>query len=233
MTNPSSNKNTTPKKSNNANLETLTLTNIDFLFSKEKDKYEIVVENEIDKTTVNAASQHKAAKIEGLGEYNLNIGVNTLNIVVTAEDGTKKTYTIEIKRKDNNAYLKELTIWNVDFVLDKEILEYEVNVPNEVNSIKIEGLAESGLAKIEGLKEYELQEGINTIQIKITAEDDTEKVYTININREANQKKSEHTKKENHFLIYSLIGGGIIFITVGCVFILRIRKRNKSKKIKK
>ena len=49
----------------------------------------------ISSTTIN---QYASVDIDG--EYNLNVGKNTINIVVSAQNGAKKTYTLTITRKE-------------------------------------------------------------------------------------------------------------------------------------
>ena len=52
----------------------------------------------------------KATIKSGTGSVNLNVGDNTFNVVVKAQDGTEDTYTIKVKRLSNDVKLASLSI---------------------------------------------------------------------------------------------------------------------------
>jgi len=222
--------NSTPlKKSNNANLKSLTLSDIELNFKKDTLKYKLEVNGDISKINIEGIPEDNKAKINGLGEYDLNIGLNTLKIEVTAEDNTKKTYTLEIKRKDNNAYLENLSITSVNFEFQKEKLEYDIEIEESIKNIEINGVSSSSLATIEGLGLYELNEDNTTINIKVTAEDETTNTYIFNIkkknNKEEIKEKISNEKKNNkpNYLIYSGIGLLAIIFVVAAIIIIKIK----------
>lgn len=167
------------KKSNNANLSNIKISNIDFEFKKDTLEYNLEVKNNIESINIEATPEDNKAKVEGIGEQKLSIGVNTINLIVVSEDGTKQTYTINIKRKDNNTYLNNLTIENIDFKFDKDTFKYELEVKRDIENITIEGTPESETSKIEGLGTYELLEEETTINITVTSEEETSKTYTL------------------------------------------------------
>ena len=87
--------------STNADLKSLSY-NISPSFSKYTLKYTLEVENEIDKVTIKATKADSSASVAGIGEKALTEGINKFNVVVTAEKGNKKTYVVEITRKELN-----------------------------------------------------------------------------------------------------------------------------------
>lgn len=92
---------TTTTKSSNANLSNLGITPNDFKgFKSGTTAYNVTVPNDVAQVTVYAKLQDSKAKLTGTGVQKLNVGKNTLNVVVTAEDGTKKTYTINVTREE-------------------------------------------------------------------------------------------------------------------------------------
>ena len=94
----------TSTKSNNTNLSNLGIKPNDFTgFKTNKTSYDVTVPNDVEKVTVYATAQDKKASIKGNGTQKLNVGKNTLNVVVTAEDGTQKTYTINVTREEGNS----------------------------------------------------------------------------------------------------------------------------------
>lgn len=88
-------------KSNNANLSNLGIKPNDFKgFKASITSYDVTVPNDIEKVTVYATAQDNKAKIKGNESKKLKVGKNALNVVVTAEDGTQKTYTINVTREE-------------------------------------------------------------------------------------------------------------------------------------
>lgn len=125
--NNNSGNNSGTTKSNNANLGNLGIKPNDFSgFRAAKTSYDVTVPNNVSSINVYANKGHSGQTISGTGTKTLNVGINTFNVLVTAEDGTtKKTYTINVTRegenssettKSNNANLKNLGIRPNDFL---------------------------------------------------------------------------------------------------------------------
>lgn len=218
---------TTIKKSNNADLSSIKISNIDFDFKKDTLEYNLVVENVLESINVEATTEHNKAKVEGIGEHQLNIGDNTIELVVTAEDGSKKTYTIKVRRKDNDAYLSSLNIQNIDFEFNKDTFEYELEVARDIESIVVEGTLESETSKIEGLGDYTLYEEETTINLIVTAEDETQNTYTLKIKKEPKVEESISKKKINFWIILGSILASLVVI--GSIVIVVMKKKNKKK----
>jgi hypothetical protein len=89
-------------KSNDATLQTLTAEpgTLYPVFSAEETEYAVEVPFETTTITLTATATHSEAEVDGdTGEQALNVGENPFAIVVTAEDGTQKTYTIVVTRR--------------------------------------------------------------------------------------------------------------------------------------
>lgn len=101
--NNSSNTNSVNKpaeKSSNANLGNLGIRPHDFTgFKYGTTSYEVEVPEDTEKVEVYASAQDEKAKVTGTGSKTLEKGKNKFDVVVTAEDGTTKTYTINVIRK--------------------------------------------------------------------------------------------------------------------------------------
>lgn len=103
--------------SDNADLKSLNVSDYEISPSFDKDilNYSLEVPNEVDKITINAIRVDNGAHINGYGEKELLEGNNKFEIVVTAEKGNKKTYVINVLRKELNPIKKvvdgnELTV---------------------------------------------------------------------------------------------------------------------------
>ncbi len=96
---------TEPKSGNNS----LTSISVDGykLVKKSETSYTLDVGNSVSKITIKASAADEKATVSGTGTKTLKEGKNTFNVVVTAESGAKKTYTITVTRKDGY-YLEDL-----------------------------------------------------------------------------------------------------------------------------
>ena len=58
--------------------------------------YTVKVTNEESEITIDAEANHSEASVSGTGTYPISLGENSISITVKAEDGTKKTYTVNV-----------------------------------------------------------------------------------------------------------------------------------------
>jgi hypothetical protein len=98
--------------SNDATLGSLTVSagTLTPAFEASEFEYTVAVDNSVDNITVSATPAHAAATISGTGSYALPIGNTTINIVVTAEDGTTKDYTVVVTRENAPLILSAFTL---------------------------------------------------------------------------------------------------------------------------
>lgn len=68
-------------------------------FSKFTQEYDLVVPNNVDNIKVSASAIDSQASISGTGKINLKVGNNSINIIVTAKNGDKRTYKLNVVRK--------------------------------------------------------------------------------------------------------------------------------------
>ncbi len=95
-----------PKASNgspNNWLSSLTVEGYDFTFNGNKTSgYSITVPESISYVNISAKPINSKATIAGIGKVDINEGHNNIKIIVTAENGNKKTYYIDIIRNSTN-----------------------------------------------------------------------------------------------------------------------------------
>ena len=70
-------------------------------FTKDTTSYDLIVDNSVASVNVAAQTVDSTAAISGTGSAALSVGTNTVNVVVTAQNGDTKTYTITIVRKES------------------------------------------------------------------------------------------------------------------------------------
>lgn len=133
----------------------------------------------------------------------LNVGSNSINVVVVAEDGTTtKTYTINVNRiaASTNANLSGLSLTStpstsISPFFNANTTSYTATVLFSVTSIRVTTtLSDSkSTMKVNGVSTannsqsspINLNVGINYIDIDVTAEDGSTKTYTITVTRSA------------------------------------------------
>jgi tRNA threonylcarbamoyladenosine modification (KEOPS) complex Pcc1 subunit len=121
----------------------------------------------------------------------LTAGVdNTVNITVTAQDGSTKVYTIHIFRRDLNADNNLTGIYidgNIlgDFEAGK--LSYRYDVPYSKESVILSASQSDPLASVTGVPSSatSLNTGSNIFNIAVTAQNGSTKTYSVNIVRDA------------------------------------------------
>lgn len=191
---------TTPTKSSNANLSNLGINPYDFKgFKAANTSYSVSVPNSVSSINIYATTQHSAARISGTGSKSLKVGRNTFNVVVTAEDGTTKTYTLYITRQTEETSEKptepETTAKSSETLLgslsveegiitpefDANVKEYTINVSEEITEIHITATPANEKATVQIEGGTELQLGENIALVKVLAEDGSEGIYTIKI----------------------------------------------------
>lgn len=181
---------TTPSgnKNSNNNLSSLIVTNTNIVFDKNTTVYNLTTE--ASSTYISAARETTTSTISGdIGKHDLKIGKNQFIIRVTAENGNKKIYTINITResgKSTNNYLKSINLsdGNIDF--KKTTTTYNINVDNNIGKITIDANLDDSKSSFEngfGPRTINLSLGNNTVYIKVKSESGQVRTYTLYINR--------------------------------------------------
>ena len=219
-------------KSNNANIKSLTIKGNDDsdvvlspVFNPGVYDYETTVASNV--KTVSITPILEDAKANAVISNNANEELkagedNKITITITAEDGSKKAYNINIKREalTSDATLKNLEIEEIEkFKFDKDKFNYNVKIGKNVKSLTIiyELSDENSTVNIEG--NSKLKNG-SVVKVIVTAQDGTKKVYTLNIQKETNSKKkvANVAAEKNPLIILGLsmtafaLVGGIIYV---------------------
>lgn len=146
------------------------------------------VEFSTNKLNINAVAEDSKAKVSVTGN-NLAVGNNTVKVVVKAENGATKTYTIKVTRKQDPNYKassnKALSGISVDgFVISppfsSSVDNYVVWLPYETSAITARATAVDAKASVSVTGGTDLVAGRdNTVTITCTAEDGSKKNYYI------------------------------------------------------
>jgi len=189
----------------------LSVGSLDPVFAAATTAYTASVSNSATGLTVTPTQAHAAATITvnnqaatsgSPSSISLQVGTNPIAIVVTAQDGTKKTYTVTVTRLSNDPTLSGLTLSAGTLAppLPNPAPVYTASVPFEVSSLTVTAEATSAVARVSingapstlasANANVTLAVGQNPIVVNVTAQDDTPRQYNLNIFRAANAKLS-------------------------------------------
>jgi surface antigen len=147
---------------------------------------------------------------------------------------TKKTTTPTVTLSSNNN-LSDIKLSDGSIEFNKDVLSYDIEVSNEIESIDIDATAEDRKATINGIGTYSLTEGLNEIKLTVTAEDSSTKEYIINVTREeapVPEPIVEETTLKNDTKInikIIILIAGISLVVIVCLVLL-LKKKFKNKK---
>lgn len=134
-------------KSNNGSpnnwLSTLTVEGYELAFDGSKTSgYSIQVPESVSSVNISAKAVNSKASIEGTGKINLNAGSNNIKIVVTAENGSKRTYNVEVVRNSTNSVaLKGISLDKTELTMfngETKKLTVKYNPSNTTDSKTVE-----------------------------------------------------------------------------------------------
>ncbi|RXJ02192.1 hypothetical protein DS745_07295 [Anaerobacillus alkaliphilus] len=191
-----------------ATLQNLSLSHglLDPIFQSDTTDYEVNVGNDIETISVTPTLTVANASVSVNGQtvvngnssqaIRLDVGENEITIEVTSQDGTiTKLYKITVTRAgSSNADLSNLTIsdGNLTPDFDPTITEYAVNVAKDISSVDVTATVADPTATIEikgsavtsgTATSVPLSHGSSTIEIVVTAQNQSTKTYTIIVTR--------------------------------------------------
>lgn len=167
-------------------------------FNANTTNYNVTVESNVSSINISASVADSKASLSGTGNKNLNYGKNTYNIVVKAQNGNTKTYTINVTRKDtrsSDATLKQIRLTNVnsDINFNKDKTDYNLSVPYEITKLNIDAIPNDSKSKISITNPDLISEETQQVVLKVTAENGNTKTYTINVSRQKDPNKVLNT----------------------------------------
>jgi len=227
---------TAPLSSNNT-LSSLTISPQNIQFNKNTKTYNITVENDVTSIKISATKEHDKATLSGTGNKELKLYTNTFYVVVTAENGSKNTYTINVVRKDEkgnvkelsaNNKLKELAIKDYQILFSPDILEYTILLNKDIKDTDISAIVEDETATVTVNMPEVIEKGNNEIIISVIAENGDEIKYKINA-VSLEEKVVEQPKVEEKNVSYALpiISTVITTLVLESIAFLVLIKKNK------
>ena len=126
--------------SKNNNLSGITVEGyeLDGAFDKEKLEYIVSVPSDTEKIKLNASVEDSTATLTGIGEFDVSEGDNKFDIIVTAQNGNQKTYSVTVKVEDKNPITA--TIDNKKYTLVKRASTLTCPNTYEETKVTIDGI---------------------------------------------------------------------------------------------
>lgn len=170
----------------------------DTAFDKDVTVYTLTVPYDTKEVILSGSLEDILSTVDGLFKYELTEDKTTAIITVTAEDGSTKVYTVYIIKEkppvvptpvvyyySSNNYLKTLEAKGYEIKFDRDILEYELNVNNDVKSLDITAIAEDSRSRVEITGNENFKTGKNTVIISVKAENGDVREYKLIVNRKS------------------------------------------------
>lgn len=247
------------RKSSNNNLYSLkaSIGTFDTEFDKDVTVYTLTVPSDAKEVILSGALEDITASADGLYKYELTEDKTTAIITVTAEDGSTKVYTIYIIKEkpvvvtpvvyyySSNNYLKVLEAKGYEISFDKDTLEYDLVVENDVKSLDITAIAEDSRSRVEITGNENFKTGRNTVVITVKAENGDVREYKLNVNRKSNTSSLTETEESGNTAEKVVIIILIVLVVLGLLYLIFKKddedvknvkpenKKNDSKNIKK
>lgn len=180
-------------------------------------KYEITVTKDILKTEIEVLPTSDKAKVD-YKDIELSSGDNKVIIKVTAENGDKKEYTVNVIQSEEDSVdnsLQNISVEGYDLGFSSDKKNYVLKVSNDTDSLKIV-LKPSNI-------EYEVL-GNNNLEndsvVTIKLGDDTE--YKITIKKDISKTNP---------IVYIIAGITAILLIVVIIYLIRKKRKNNNVEI--
>ena len=241
------------KKSSNANLSNLGIRPNDFSgFKAATTSYNVTVPKDVEEVELYAKAQDSKATVTGTGKKKLEIGKNELSVTVKAEDGTTKTYTVNVIRDESETKedeaeepekdpdevskgLAELKFegleLNPEFKTD--IYEYVIDYKGDEATFNVTAVATDADYEVEVVGNEDLKDGENYITILVSDKDGNNvATYQVKVNKNVitdndikdAEKKINDTKRMA--VIVGIAIGVLLFILIVIIIVRRVRNRD-------
>lgn len=216
---------------------------LDKEFDKDETKYEVTIPATVKSLKLKYEKNDSKAKEMITGNSSLKDG-DIIRIVVTAEDGTTKTYEIKVNNEKINLNLSSIKVLgqSLNETFKSSQTRYTLTVAYEISALSIEAKCEDPKAKVEISGNESLSVGTNTVTITVKAQDSNDKkVYTILVTREKETDNNKPTTSGSTSTITSdsstsngnsggstATGGGssnmakYVLVTIGCLVLFAI-----------
>lgn len=222
-----SNNSTASNKSSNNLLDSLTINNAKMspTFSKDVTSYSITVPKDVNKLDLDYKLSDSKASVKVVGNDNLKSNKNNVvEIIVTAEDGSTKTYILNVSFSSDSSSNKLASLEVKESSLypkfDSDVNEYKIKLKKNVSKLTIDAIAKDKNSKVEIIDNKNLNKNNSVVLVKVTDKNGFSNYYKL---------KVDNTKKQTIFgieiskIIWFLLI--MILILIFLILIILIKRR--------
>ncbi len=205
----------------------------DIVFDKDITVYTLTVPYDTKEVILSGSLEDTLSTVDGLFKYELTEDKTTAIITVTAEDGSTKVYTVYIIKEkppvvptpvvyyySSNNYLKTLEAKGYEIKFDRDTLEYELSVNNDVKSLDITAIAEDSRSRVEITGNENFKTGKNTVVITVKAENGDVKEYKLIVTRKSNTTVTTDDEESDSTAEKVVIIILIILVVLGLLYLI-------------
>lgn len=197
---------TSAPKDNNNYIKSLSIEGYALDFNKDNLTYNIEIDKDI--KDLNITYELESDKASANISNNKNIDINSpILIRVTAEDGSTKDYTINVKYKvlSNNTLVNNILIEGYEFTFKNDIYTYDLIIKETDNTLNFNIELDDEKSSYYIMDNENLING-SVIKIKIVAEDSTSIEYNFNIIKEIVKKEKNNSNILTTIIIIIIVG---------------------------
>ena len=211
--------------SDNNYLKSLSSEVVEIPFDKNLLDYSVIVPNSATSLDLKAEVEDEKATYLINGDKDFKVGTNLIEVVVTAENGATKTYTITVERdRSDNNKLKSLEIKDFEIDFKNDLYQYQINTDDkDLTKLEISFETEDENAKTEIIGNENFTIGKNQVIIIVTAENGDTQTYAITVNITDGSIIKEASNVNLFVVILAII---LSMIVIGQLYFIYTWKRN-------
>ena len=109
-------------------------------------------------------------------EQKMSLAINNKEVSIVTKTVVEKKYSA-------NNFLSSLSIdgYDLEPIFNKNTLTYDLELENGIENIIVKATPEDKSARVLGIGEISVNEGLNKIEVKVIAENGNSKIYTLNV----------------------------------------------------
>ena len=224
-------------RNTDSKLKSLTISNYSLSFDSSTTSYNIVLPSNIDNFSVSGEVNNAKSSIAyyPAQSINLNYGQTaTIAITVTAENGNQTIYRVTATRKDDrstNNDLRELSVSNTNIRFNNDT-SYTYTVENNITSVNISATASDSKSTVNGTGIQNLKVGSNIFRVTVTAENGSQKIYTITIIRKSEAGGNLNLSNVNTLKSLTIEGVSLDFNSETLLYVISVENNITELKIK-
>lgn len=208
-------------------------------FNKNTLNYDLIIPEDVTKVDVDTEPEMEGAVVRISGNTKLTKSDSTINIIVTAINGTSKTYKINvIKEPEVNLKLESLEIegLNLNPVFNEDTFYYTSSIEDtELTDLNVIAKSNNESANIEIIGNKNIVDGENNINIILKSNDETT-IYQVLVDVDKLGEKEKEADnvitRIRNIMKYATIGIasliGLIILLIIITVIVKKVKKNKN-----